>query len=81
METLKQKLNARKTVLGTMLSEVANPNMARIMKAAGFELIVNTETLIFPSLQPLLRSAMVSDFRCWFESLKSVGNGLQKLSI
>ena len=33
METLKQKLNARKTVLGTMLSEVANPNMARIMKA------------------------------------------------
>ena len=72
METLKQKLNARKTVLGTMLSEVANPNMARIM---------NTDTLIFPSLQPLLRSAMVSDFRCWFESLKSVGNGLQKLSI
>lgn len=40
METLKQKLNARKTVLGTMLSEVANPNMARIMKAAGFELII-----------------------------------------
>ena len=40
METLKQKLSARKTVLGTMLSEVANPNMARIMKAAGFELII-----------------------------------------
>lgn len=40
MKTLKEKMNAGETVLGTMLSELASANLVRILKTAGFEFIV-----------------------------------------
>ena len=40
MDLLRNKIRRGETVLGTMLSELANPNLARIMKVAGFELVI-----------------------------------------
>jgi 2-dehydro-3-deoxyglucarate aldolase/4-hydroxy-2-oxoheptanedioate aldolase len=36
----KEKLNTRQVALGTMLSEIATANVARIMKTAGFEFLI-----------------------------------------
>lgn len=38
--TFKQKLNEGVCVLGTMLSEVSTPNVARMMHACGFEFLI-----------------------------------------
>ncbi len=40
MNHLKEKIIEGKTVLGTMLSEIATPNIARILSAGGFEYII-----------------------------------------
>jgi len=40
MDNLKEKVNARSVVFGTMLSEIATPNVVRIMQIAGFEFII-----------------------------------------
>lgn len=40
MSDLKIKIKEKSVALGTMLSEVATPNIARIMKTAGFEFII-----------------------------------------
>ena len=44
MGSLKEKIKGGRTVLGTMLSELATPNVARMLSAGGFEyLIVDCE--------------------------------------
>lgn len=44
MNSLKEKIATGQTVLGTMLSEITTPNVARILAAGGFEyLIVDCE--------------------------------------
>lgn len=40
MEQLKQKVTNRELTLGTMLSELAEPNIVRILKTAGFEFVI-----------------------------------------
>jgi 4-hydroxy-2-oxoheptanedioate aldolase len=40
MPNLKEKLNQKTVMLGTMLSEVYTPNIARVMKAGGMEFII-----------------------------------------
>lgn len=58
VKTVKQKLRDREPVLGTMISEMACPNLARIFGAAGFEyMIVDCEHGYFDFSQ---LAAMVS---------------------
>lgn len=38
--TMKEKIQNREIVLGTMLSEISTPNVVRIMKTAGFEFMI-----------------------------------------
>lgn len=40
MTDMKNKVKARELLLGTMLSEVSNPNIVRILKTVGFEYII-----------------------------------------
>ena len=52
MEQLKQKVTNRELTLGTMLSELAEPNIVRILKTAGFEfVIIDCETRLFSTIQ------------------------------
>ncbi len=58
MKTMKQRMRDGEQVLGTMISEVACPNLARIFKTAGFDyLIVDCEHGYFDYSQ---LAAMVS---------------------
>lgn len=40
LNSLKTKIESGETVLGTMLSEISTPNVARILSAAGFECLI-----------------------------------------
>ena len=40
MKTVKEKIRDREPVFGTMISEMACPNLARIFKAAGFAYMI-----------------------------------------
>lgn len=40
MNLLKERLSRRETVLGTMLSEITTPNIARMLAAGGFEFLI-----------------------------------------
>ena len=58
MKTVKEKIRDREPVFGTMISEMACPNLARIFKAAGFAyMIVDCEHGYFDYSQ---LAAMVS---------------------
>ena len=37
--TLKQKIQQKQVILGTMLSELSTPNIIRVMKAGGLEYV------------------------------------------
>ena len=40
VKTVKEKIRDREPVFGTMISEMACPNLARIFKAAGFAYMI-----------------------------------------
>lgn len=68
MENIKKKMNNGEIVFGMMLSEVATPNVVRIMDAAGYEfMIVDCEHGYFDFSQ--------------LANLTSVGNGLNMTMI